>query len=183
MAAEYAGIAALDLTAPQGRVRTRPASPWHHDPVSDVPRKGLLTNAFWCSSGFRGDLNRYMAHQQQSFKEARDARGTPLWRYKDARRVREGRNTEIVLTIAGVRTESTTRFWSRRRLRVGEGRYASQTRPALDMVVGGTGGRHTRAQLQGHHERANSTQSSGVRLEHEETLPKVYRTTDSFTPL
>ena len=38
--ARCARRAALDLAAPQGRVRTQPASPRQHGPVSDAPRTG-----------------------------------------------------------------------------------------------------------------------------------------------
>ena len=53
-------------------------------------------------SGFLGDLHSYVAHQQQSFKEARDARGALLSQHEEAWRVRNRRNTENGRTAAGM---------------------------------------------------------------------------------
>ena len=67
---------ASDMATPPGGVRY-PVYLRQHDTVSDVPQEGSM-NAGRRSSGFLGDLHSYVARQQQSFKEARGARGALL---------------------------------------------------------------------------------------------------------
>ena len=103
VAVRCAGRAMSDLATPWGRVRhdLRLQKP---DPFSDVIRKGSTSST---PSGFRGDLHSYVAHRQQSFKKARDAREAPLQHYEQAWRVRERRNIEVDRTDTGTRMEVT----------------------------------------------------------------------------
>ena len=83
---------------------SRPAFPRQRGPVSGIPRKES-TNAVRLPSEFRGDLHSYVAHQQQSFKGARNAQGPILQRDEKALRVRERGNTENDHTAEGTRVE------------------------------------------------------------------------------
>ena len=72
-AIRYPGKPASDMATPPGGVRC-PVYLRQLDTVLDVPREGSMS-AGRRPSGFLKDLHSYLAHQQQSSKEARNARG------------------------------------------------------------------------------------------------------------